>query len=853
MTAARPSLPRALLAGAGVALTWAFARTEFHVVPTQLGLWRGLVDAPNPTRVGLALAGGVVAALLLRHRPMRASHAATWLCLAAAPLVPLLSEHALGLLAFQGPVLTLLVAGVVAVVAWSCVTPRVGPAPTAHPRSSPLSDLALLALAFTFYAWLGQRLPGPAGPQGDEPHYLLMTDSLLADGDLDLANQYAARTYRSFFAGTLTLHTSPATPRGTMYQVHTPGLPLLLAPAFALGGYAAAKLMIALMAALTSMLVQRLVREISGARGLALATWAAVTFIPPLPLYAVAIYPETAAALATALFLLSARDARPARLAAATLAAAGLPWVHPKFLPLAVVGLGLSVLRPGPRRWRILAVGVALGSCCGLLLFMHSLYGSASLAAAYGPSLSDDLALARLPWGFLALLFDRQFGLLWTAPLWLMALPGFVTLAQQRLGDALRATLLAGASVGVGACFSMWWGGACPPGRFVVPAIPALAVGLAGSLRRRPRLGAALLGVGVAVILLATDTPSALHNRADGESGLLRFLAPALDLDGRLPSFVLGGGGTLLLALTLAAALALAWNRGWRGALIGGIAYAVVTTSVQPGPLLDTRSAVARLLDAWDETRLRPLSGPLELGALSFPLELPAAPWRLRVGDVQRSRRVPLPPGLYRLDIQARPEPEPASIHLARLEVQSGAISLDWVFLRSDRALPTMTLPLVTGAPRFVLVASGVADASVVESARLVPLALVPRRLRETYHWPAVPEQDRYRVGSDALRVTVLDRSEPEGGGFRLDGEWGAFLVETAPGEEVEVRVERSHAHATDEILWGNHHVPLAAEGEAPHVLRNAGDLQLGPNAVLPVWVRAQAARVEFRTVAPAE
>jgi hypothetical protein len=127
----------------------------------------------------------------------------------------------------------------------------------------------------------------------------------------------------------------------------------LILPAYALGGYPAVRLFLSALAALTGLLVYRTVRDATRSEGVARATWAALVLTPPLPFYAVAVYPETPAALATAWFLcVSRQDPRPRDLALAGLAAAALPWLHPKFLPPAVVGLGLTpcagAARPAP-------------------------------------------------------------------------------------------------------------------------------------------------------------------------------------------------------------------------------------------------------------------------------------------------------------------------------------------------------------------------------------------------------------------------------------------------------------------------------------------------------------------------
>ena len=63
-----------------------------------------------------------------------------------------------------------------------------------------LAAVALFLLLAAAYAFsVGIRATRGASITGDEPFYLLTTQSLLADGDLDLRNQYAARSYQSFF------------------------------------------------------------------------------------------------------------------------------------------------------------------------------------------------------------------------------------------------------------------------------------------------------------------------------------------------------------------------------------------------------------------------------------------------------------------------------------------------------------------------------------------------------------------------------------------------------------------------------------------------------------------------------
>src|SRR5262249_38814459 len=227
----------------------------------------------------------------------------------------------------------------------------------------------LFGAALTFYAMLATRTPGPAGPQGDEPHYLVMAHSLWKDGDLDLADEFSHQDYAAFFPGRLSPHPSPANPPGHLYSLHSPGLPLLILPGYALGGLHGAQLVLCAVAALAGVLVHRVARAAAGDKAAAIA-WAVFAFTPPVPVYAVSIYPEMPAALATAVVLLVARGTPGwGSVLAAAFAAGAVPWLHSKFLPLGALGLLLVLLRPCAWRMRAAAIAVFVALTGGLLLY----------------------------------------------------------------------------------------------------------------------------------------------------------------------------------------------------------------------------------------------------------------------------------------------------------------------------------------------------------------------------------------------------------------------------------------------------------------------------------------------------
>ena len=78
---------------------------------------------------------------------------------------------------------------------------------------------------------------------------------LLKDGDLKIANNYERQDYLEYWRGSLHPHYSRPGVNGEQYSGHAPGLPALIAPAFAIGGYWGTVAWIGLLGALGSMFV----------------------------------------------------------------------------------------------------------------------------------------------------------------------------------------------------------------------------------------------------------------------------------------------------------------------------------------------------------------------------------------------------------------------------------------------------------------------------------------------------------------------------------------------------------------------------------------------------------------------
>ena len=84
---------------------------------------------------------------------------------------------------------------------------------------------------------------------GDEPHYLIIADSIVRDRDLRVVNNYDEEAQRHAFIGATERHS-----QRFQYSVHNPAMPALIALPFWLGGATAAKVYLTLLMGLFPML-----------------------------------------------------------------------------------------------------------------------------------------------------------------------------------------------------------------------------------------------------------------------------------------------------------------------------------------------------------------------------------------------------------------------------------------------------------------------------------------------------------------------------------------------------------------------------------------------------------------------
>jgi hypothetical protein len=447
-----------------------------------------------------------------------------------------------------------------------------------------------LVLFGAYAATLGLHAFGRSQYAGDEPHYLLAAKSLVDDGDVDVLDEFRTRGYTGFYPYPLDrqgrLH------GGRLNEPHGVGFPLLIAPAYALGGAHGVELFLALIAALAVCLSYRLALRVVPDPW-AIAAALAVGLSPPFLAYGTAVYPEltAGACLAGAALLALRMDVRPrGREAFGCFALLGaLPWLGTKFVPAGVV-IGWFAARALWRaRRRTLAIGSVELAGFSVALFVGinealydglTPYGSAE-TTTHASSPGDYLERT---YRLVALFIDRDYGLLRWAPVLALAFAGVWWLWHSRREQVARAVpavreieltaglcaAALGAQVVVAAFLAPTMFGFWFPGRHLLAALPLAVPLVAWGWRHAPHVGAVLAALTAAAsIWLYVDVRWAggtlVADRPDAPFGPLIGVFPFFD--GSIwPSLVAGAVGAGLLVLAAREALALRHSRQTAGA-----------------------------------------------------------------------------------------------------------------------------------------------------------------------------------------------------------------------------------------------------------------------------------------------
>lgn len=691
----------------------------------------------------------------------------------------------------------------------------IAPGPAAAIRAGTLAAGVLSAIVFVTAAWFAS----PSIPGGDEPHYLIITQSLLYDHDLKIENNHTRGDYHAYFAGQLAPDFIRRGRNGEIYSIHAPGVSVLVLPAFAVGGYHGAVVFLIALASAACALAWWLAWRVTGSTGAAWFGWASVALTAPFLLESFTVYPDGpgAAVVLTGVWALlrgqwEADDrSRPSSAwpwFLHGLALATLPWLHTRFAALAATIGGLVLVRlsraPNPLGKAIAFLAAPAASAIAWMLFFAVIYGVPDPSAPYGGTVASSLAY--LPNGLGGVLFDQGFGLLATAPVLVVAFVGFVR--ARRL--ALEWLVIATPYLVAVTTFAMWWAGSSAPARFLVPlvlplAIPAACAWRAASVGWRTVMAALLVASLWMGAVMAGGGGGRLGFHTRNEVGMtaapwLEWASRVVDLPAAAPAFVplpvgsalsarvaaaeRGFGAAALWSLCLGgAAFALAWlvdrRRQTReraiaaAALISGVAVMLASSLVWtvhgaeaettvPAQLAALRALAVPRRIAVDVPRLRRLA-PSAISSMTIEVPVRGNPRSVPRGNSPLVVFPVVPPGTYDVSVHARPGADGwvmAGVGNDQFALATQPVS---VFEQGVR------LALPVGARTLAIRADEDAreDLEAVDLHPVAPAAvsLSPDLARHAVHYPA------------AVVFFLDDRAFPEPSGFWVGGQRETDIV----------------------------------------------------------------------------
>ena len=395
------------------------------------------------------------------------------------------------------------------------------------------ANRAALVAAIVYSVAIPAMLRTPI--DGDEPFYLLVTESIVRDFDLDLANQYRAldrsETGRRDLVPQLG---DPTGPNGEQYSRHEPFLPMLLIPGYLAGGLHGAIAIVALFGALLVRSTVRWMEDEGVSDAATRAVFPFFAFGPPILFYATRIWPEVPAAFCYVEALRGIRNRRAQRWLPAIL---GLVLLKLRFV-LVAIGLGFTMLRdrrataqPRNRATIVIATIIALA-----LTLAYFATGSLTTVHTWRELIPGG-NYAR---GFFGLLADGMSGIAFRAPFFLLGL--FAITRWRSMPRGFRDGVIASLIYILYLLPRMeWFGGWAPPLRYIVFLMPVLALGAAATWDKISRGAIALIAAWTTgLVIHGLAYPYRLFHIANGENPIGEWLSRAhqADFSRLFPSFI---------------------------------------------------------------------------------------------------------------------------------------------------------------------------------------------------------------------------------------------------------------------------------------------------------------------------
>ncbi len=358
---------------------------------------------------------------------------------------------------------------------------------------------AVIFFLVAIFIGLFYTLANPYWSDGDEVHYLIMTNSFIVDKDFNLQNNYESREYFSHHGSKVDPHVVISPIDGSQRSWHNFLLPVIISPGYYAMGIKGARIMYFFICLLGLLLSIKLIKSIGFSWPVSIFTSAIFALQMPILLYSQYIYTDMLAGyflLAGGYFLYSMlKKKKLIYLLPASIIFGLTLFLHIKLLLIISLLLIFSILCYlyldkkfyRPNKIQIFKIISLLSPFAILFLafcwVQYKWFGVFSYDAAFKVINSSASlnpfeyligAVGKNPLRYLiGLFFDGEYGLFINAPILLLTLPGFYLIYKKSRGYFFSIVIPTIIFMLIHSTYIEWrtWG---PPARYTIAILPLL-------------------------------------------------------------------------------------------------------------------------------------------------------------------------------------------------------------------------------------------------------------------------------------------------------------------------------------------------------------------------------------------
>jgi hypothetical protein len=349
--------------------------------------------------------------------------------------------------------------------------------------------LLLSSLVFFSCSYLTGLIDSPTG---DEPHYLVISQTLLLYHSLDVNQDYAHGDYRSFYGGPLSSFQHVSLNKwGEQLPLHSIGAPILWLVPFAIAGRLGTLFFMSFISVLIIANIYLLLVSLGIRRSYAFFTCVGIILASPIWVFSHHDFVEPIAAMLCVYVVrvLFQERLRTLDLLASSLALSVLPWLHIRFALFEIVLFCFLLLRVYQKYHfkKAKPYLAALLPVCGVFLIFeaYNFFVWGSLSPVINQASSGEVPFDTAPWrGLLGLFLAQEAGLLTNFPIFLFLFGGIILACKKRfLRFNMLMLFLTLPYLATIASFHNWDGAVSPPARLITVLLPPLVFYLALALQ----------------------------------------------------------------------------------------------------------------------------------------------------------------------------------------------------------------------------------------------------------------------------------------------------------------------------------------------------------------------------------